>query len=75
MRPQSELPRISKRSRPYSNSKATRAAQIAKETSVSEGCLRVNLCVFHGLQEADGIVPFRSKMGELESRSLRVHPV
>ena len=75
MRPRNELRRTNNLSRPYSSLKATRAAQIAKGTSVSEARLRASSHVVYGLNEADMIISHRPKMGELESRSLRVHTV
>ncbi len=73
MQPQSELLKISKPSRPYSSLRVTRAAQIAKETSVSQSCLRASSSLI--LHEADWILPHRSEMGELEPGNLCVHTV
>ena len=75
MRPQSEQPRTSKPSRPYSSLKTIRAVLIAKETSVSEASLQPNCALGYGLDDAEVYVLYRSKMGELESGSVRVHTV
>ena len=75
MRPQSERLRTSKPSRPYSSLKAIRAVLIAKEISVSEASLQISCAIGYGLDNAKMIVLFRSKMGELESGSVRVYTV
>ena len=71
----SELLRINKRSRPSSSLKGTRVAQIVRETSVSGRMSAISFYIVYGLGEADRLLPNRSKMGELESGSLRVHTV
>ena len=75
MRPQSEQLRTSKPSRPYSSLTTIRAVLIAKEISVSEASLQTNYYLGYGLDVAEVIVLHRSKMGELESGSIRVHTV
>ena len=75
MRPQSEQLRISKPSRPYSSLKTIRAVLIAKGISVSGASLQTNCALGYVLDDAEVIVLYRSKMGELESGSVCVHTV
>ena len=75
MRPQSEQLRTSKPSRLYSSLKTIRAVLIAKEISVSEVSLQTRYALGYDLDDAEVIVLHRSKMGELESGSVRVHTV
>ena len=75
MRPQSEQLRTSKPSRRYSSLKTIRAVLIAKEISVSEASLQRNYALGYGLDDAEVIVLYRSKMGKLESGSVCVHTV
>ena len=48
---------------------------IAKEINVREPFLQTNDALGNGLDDAEVIVLHRSKMGELESGSVRVHTV
>lgn len=75
MQPRSERLRISKRSKPYSSLRATRAAQIAKGTSVSDRMSADCYPQIQGPDKTERILAHRSKMGELESGSVRVHTV